>query len=115
MLKIERLKKSEDILRVIKKNKKCCSNIANLFFLKNNVQSSRYTVVVSKKISNNAVVRNKVKRQIKAIIRELNLIIPNHDIVIIAKQAWLESDYLNNKKIIRGLFKKAGGNLGNGN
>lgn len=115
MVKIERLRDGDDITKVIKSNKKVCSNVANLFYLKNNVQSTRMTVIVSKKVSNKAVIRNKVKRQIKAIIRELRLVIPNCDVVIIAKSSWLDSDYTNNKKIMRGLIKKAGGSLVNGN
>ena len=115
MVKIERLRNSEDILKVLRSNKKCFSNVATLTYLKNNVQSPRVAIIVSKKISNKAVVRNKVKRQIRAIIRELNMILPNQDMVIIAKSTWLDGDFTNNKKIVRGLLKKAGGSLINGN
>lgn len=106
MNKNERLRKSDDIVAVIKSRKKNCSSIANLFYLPNDVCSCRIAIVVSKKISNRAVVRNKIKRQIKAIIHKNKLSMPNTDVVIIAKSEWKIDDFFKNQKIICGLFKK---------
>ncbi|GAA5414952.1 ribonuclease P protein component [Ureaplasma ceti] len=108
-MKNERLRKSDDILAVVKSRNRICSNVVNLFYLPNKVNSCRLTVVVSKKISNRAVVRNKIKRQVKAIIHQKKLSMPNTDIVIIVKPDWNLDNFAKNQMILCGLFKRKTG------
>jgi ribonuclease P protein component len=57
-------------------------------------QPSRFAIVISKKISSLAVVRNKKKRQllhaISSVLPQLN---PGYDVIILAKKALLDADY----------------------
>lgn len=73
MKKQYRIKKTQDIEKVIK-NKKFSANPYFVIYRSNNPETShyRYAISVSKKLGN-AVERNRIKRQIKASIRELNL------------------------------------------
>lgn len=111
---IERLRDSDLIYQVIKSGKRVHSNVANLFYKKSSLQSSRLAIVVSKKISNRAVVRNKVKRQAKAIVRESSINPGATDIVIIVKPDWLNHEYCANKNVLFGMFRKIGGVVQNG-
>lgn len=79
-----RLKKKKDFERVFKKGKGYRGDF--LFFkeTKNNLKESRFGFIVSKKISNKAVIRNKVKRRLRAIIQKKKTgIKKGMDIVII--------------------------------
>lgn len=101
MQKKHRLNKNEQILRTLKNNKKICSPTVNLFFQNTNAKNWRMAIVVSKKNFKLAVTRNKVKRQAKAIVRELSLDLNNMNIVLIIKQDWLNKTYSENKTILK--------------
>ena len=86
MNKVNRLKDGNQIQSVLKQKNKLFSNICNIYYVKvNDGLPYKIAIIVSKKISKKAVIRNKVKRQIRAIINELNLSMLNIHIVIIAK------------------------------
>ena len=114
MQKKNRLNKSEQILKTLKNNKKICSPTVNLFFQKNNSKNWKIAIVASKKNFKLAVTRNKVKRQAKAIIRELSIDLMSNNIVLIIKQDWLSKSFQENKiflkKILTKMLKGAGGN-----
>ncbi len=107
MNKVNRLKDGNKIQRVLKNNKKLFNNICNIYYLKvNDNQPFKIAIIVSKKISKKAVVRNKIKRQIRAIVSSMNLNINNVHIVIVAKSLWLDTDYTNCKNILFNLLQK---------
>ena len=107
MNKVNRLKDGNKIQRVLKNNKKLFNNICNIYYLKvNDNQPFKIAIIVSKKISKKAVVRNKIKRQIRAIVSSMNLNINNVHIVIVAKSLWLDTDYTNYKNILFNLLQK---------
>ncbi len=64
------------------------SNYNNLFrvkLIKNNLSKKRLVIVVSNRISKKAVARNKIRRQIRAIVKSAdNRLNPAHDILIVA-------------------------------
>lgn len=110
MNKVNRLKDGNQIQNVLKHNKKLFNNICNIYYLKvNENKPYKIAIIVSKKISKLAVVRNKVKRQIRAIIDSMNIQLVGIHIVIIAKSVWLDTDYINCKKTLFNLFQKIGG------
>ncbi len=109
MSKIISIKKSSDF-KIIQKNahKKHAlsiillqhptlinSKLNNKFVDDNQNFNCRFGITISKKIHKSAVVRNKIKRRIKNILKELLPIISksNYDYIIIAKQQILELDY----------------------
>lgn len=63
-------------------------------------------LVVSKYVGN-AVVRNKIKRQLREIVRPmLSEIVPEHKIVLIARSSISKAPYFEIDKAVRGLFVK---------
>lgn len=84
MKKIYRIKKTWEIGEILK-NKEVFSNSYFIIYLKeqNEAIHFRYAVSVGKKIGN-AVTRNKVKRQIRAIVRELEFQ-PQYKFLIVAR------------------------------
>ena len=100
---INSLKKSESFLEIISKGQKFTESGITFYFLKkNDLNESKYGVSI-KKITGNAVYRNKLKRQIKNLIRLNQEKIQCFDIVVINYQKRLkpieysELDYIFNK------------------
>lgn len=92
MKKEYRIKKSKEIEAILKK-KKFVSNAYFVIYIKDQDETNhfRYAMSVSKKIGK-AVVRNHIKRQIRAIIRELT-IKDGVDVFIIARNKIKEISY----------------------
>ncbi|PIR05888.1 ribonuclease P protein component [Candidatus Kuenenbacteria bacterium CG11_big_fil_rev_8_21_14_0_20_37_9] len=83
-----RLSKDVDFQKVYKKGIILFSLFFNVKYLENNLQNSRFGIVVSTKISKKAVIRNKNKRIIRNIIYEnLTNISQCFDVIILAKPA----------------------------
>lgn len=81
----ERLKKNQEFFHVYQNGEKWIGDYVIFVYLKNYLPHSRIGIVVSKKVGC-AVVRNKIKRQIREIIRvNADLIPKGFDIVIISK------------------------------
>ena len=100
---IDSLKNSEGFLEIISKGQKFTESGITFYFLKkNDLNESKYGVSI-KKITGNAVYRNKLKRQIKNLIRLNQEKIKSFDIVVINYQKRLkpieysELDYIFNK------------------
>ena len=100
---IDSLKNSESFLEIISKGQKFTESGLTFYFLKkNDLNESKYGVSI-KKITGNAVYRNKLKRQIKNLIRLNQEKIKSFDIVVINYQKRLkpieysELDYIFNK------------------
>jgi len=82
-----RLKKEKDFERVFKKGK---SYNQTFLFLKafdrNDEKKSRFGFVVSTKVSKKAVVRNKIKRQLREITRKkLSDLEPGYDVAVVTQ------------------------------
>ena len=83
---IDSLKNSEGFLEIISKGQKFTESGITFYFLKkNDLNESKYGVSI-KKITGNAVYRNKLKRQIKNLIRLNQEKIKSFDIVVINYQ-----------------------------
>jgi ribonuclease P protein component len=83
--KLNRLKKKKDFEATFKKGKFLKSKNFILRFAKNNLEFSRFGFIVSQKVSKKAVVRNKVRRRVSAIIKNsFESIKPGQDIIFIA-------------------------------
>lgn len=105
MKKQYRIKKNEEIEAVIKE-KKWSSNACFILYIKktNETNHFRYAVSVSKKLGN-AVVRNRLKRQIRAIIRQFEFI-DGIDFFVIARKKVLEIEFQDMVKELNYLFQK---------
>jgi ribonuclease P protein component len=65
-----RLKKRSDINNVFKNGKAFAGRFVFIRIINNQLKDSRFAFVVSKKVSRKAVIRNKVKRQLREIIKK---------------------------------------------
>jgi len=102
-----RVKKNQEIELILNENIYAKNMYFSLFKRKNSETIHfRYAISVGKKIGN-AVVRNKIKRQVISIIDNLNIKIDsNTDVFLIVKPKVLELDYNSMKKQIEYLFNK---------
>ena len=111
MLKpVNRLSKKADIDRVFK-NRGISAYTGNIGVkaAQNNLKNTRFTIVVSLKVSKKAVLRNKLKRQIREIIRLKILpeIKQGYDCVIITKKELIGVPFEELENLVIKIFKKA--------
>jgi len=104
-----RLKKRKDFEKVLKKGIYYSGPCLSIKLKRNNLNISRFGIVIGSKISKKAVNRNKIKRRISEVIR-LNL--PNlkrgFDVVVLVKPDIVDKTYQEIEGILVGLFKKSG-------
>ena len=74
------------------------------------VTNDRAGISVSKKLGN-AVVRNKVKRQVRMMISEITDFKRGADLIVIVRKNYLYNDYRTNKKELNMLCEKVYNNL----
>ncbi len=104
----ESLKKNRDFLRVYHKRKSRADGRLVLYIRKNDTQTSRLGISVSKKVGN-SVVRHRVKRLVKEAYR-LNEagFVPGYDLVFVARTGSGESTYREIEESVLYLSKKQG-------
>ncbi len=89
-----RLIKDKDFARVARYGQKAYSRELNLKWIKNNQSCSRFGIIVSLKVDKKAVIRNKIKRRLRAILREkISFLVPGWDVIVITKDRIKELDY----------------------
>ncbi len=112
LLKVNRLKKNKDFERVFKKGQIFKEDFLVLKIFPNNLKSSRFGFIVSQKVSKKAVLRNKIKRWLKAaILSQLKngaKIQKPADIVIIVRPGARIKDFPEIKEIIKKIFNRYG-------
>lgn len=105
-----RLRKKKDFERVLKNQQSQAVAVYFLGgkFLENGLSKIRVGFVVSKKISKKAVIRNKIKRQLREIVRpKIKNFEQGVDLIIFTKPEILGKNFLEIKKAVDELFKKA--------
>lgn len=106
--KRNRLKKNKDFENVFKKGQGFKEDFLYLKIKKNNLESSRFGFVVSKKFSQKATVRNKIKRRLRELVKvKLPKIKKGIDGVIIIMPGFKINDFWELEGIINKLFEKA--------
>lgn len=106
MKKEYRVKKSLEFEQIIK-NKIFVVSPGIVFYLKKRKdENSRVGITVKKKVGN-AVVRNKVKRQVRMMVQEIYDFNENFDTILLIKEKYLENDYNTNKNTMETLYKRA--------
>lgn len=94
MKKINIVRDSKDFETAIHKGKFYKNELYIIYIIRNDKDYYRFGISVGKKISNKAVIRNKLKRQLKNIIdKNKNLYQKNQDYIIIMKRSCLEKTY----------------------
>ncbi|MCF0107527.1 MAG: ribonuclease P protein component [Bacilli bacterium] len=101
---VNRIKESKDFALTIKNGKAYRNDSYVLHIAQNNLPYTRVGVSVSTKMGC-AVVRNRVKRQIRAIADSLiDYNKQSFDIVIIARKSFLDVDFHDNKSLLSELL-----------
>ncbi len=89
-----RLTNDKDFDRTFKKGKSVYGNILGVKAVENHLPYSRFGILVGSKISKKAMVRNRIKRRLRAIIyNNLDQIEKGYDFVIITLPLIKEADY----------------------
>lgn len=105
--KENRLTHRKDFDNTFKKGKGAFSDILGIKFIENNLEESRFGIVVSNKISKKAVIRNKIKRQLREIIHQnLDEIKNRSDVVIICRPGIEKKEFQEIEQTILKTFKK---------
>lgn len=82
-----RLRKAYDITRVYRRGRYGGSGVLSVKALATGRPDSRATIVVAKKISKRAVVRNRIRRRLAGVLRdEWQTVRPGYDIVVTVHQ-----------------------------
>lgn len=106
MKKALRLTKNLEFINIYKSGRRVSSPFFVMYIKKNDLSYSRLGVSVSKKVGK-SVVRNKIKRQIKEIVRQnYDFINSGWDIVFSVKPAAVQLSYAQMEKEIVNLLKR---------
>jgi ribonuclease P protein component len=107
--KEQRLRKKKEIENVFKNGKSFYSDLLGIKALKNDLNFNRYCVVISANISKKAVERNKIRRQIKAILlTEGPFLKKGFDCLIISKKEILGNNFSVIKNAAQSALRKIG-------
>ena len=105
MKKEYRVKKNEDFSRIIKRKQSMANRTFIIYYLKNDIGHARIGISVSKKLGK-AVIRNKIKRQVRMIIKETINLDDNYDYIVIIRNKYLDLDFNSNLNELKYLYKK---------
>lgn len=105
---INRIKNNQEFVFTVRKGNVLKHTPFIVHFIKNDKNVCRIGLSVSKKIGN-AVIRNRVKRQTRAMCDSLvNYTSHTFDVVIVIKAEFLNSTFGDNKNILNDLLSKIG-------
>ena len=76
-----------------------------IYYLKNELNYTRVGISSGKKVGN-AVIRNRTKRQVRALLDSLINYEKSMDLIVIVRNKFLEQDYENNLKDLKYLLDK---------
>ena len=105
MKKIQRIKKNEEFSEIISKKKSVANQAFVIYFQKNQSFHHRIGISVSKKLGN-AVIRNKIKRQVRMLIQQNFDSSKQIDYIIIIRKKFLDLTHEQRIKELHYLIKK---------
>lgn len=106
MKKIFRIKKNEEFQKIISKKLSVANKQFVVYFSKKIENYARVGISISKKLGK-AVDRNLYKRQLRMIIQEIiNFNDFEYDLIIIIRNSFISSSYIDNKKQLENILKK---------
>jgi ribonuclease P protein component len=104
---LHRLTKKKDFQEVFKNGQSLKNDFLLCKVLKGRTAYSRFGFVVSKKISVSAVVRNKVKRQLRsAVLKNLSTLSSPVDVIVVALPPVKKKTFLDMEDAVTVFFKK---------
>lgn len=106
---INRVKKYEEFQKVINEGSFLRLETLNVYFLKNDLPFTRFGISIPKK-SGIAVIRNKMKRQIRAAIAKVCDYSLGYDIIVIARKEYDVECFEQVEDDIKKIIEKVGKN-----
>lgn len=105
LAKQHRLVKQKDFERVFKQGRAYHTKLLGIKILASQLDSNRFGIVISTKISKKSTERNRLKRQIRQAVRELNKgLRSDFDMVIMALPGILNQNYQGIKSELEKVF-----------
>ncbi len=104
MKKKYRVKKNQNFTKIIQHHQSLSNKEYVLYYLKNDIHL-RIGLSVSKKLGH-AVIRNKIKRQVRMLANEIFDKDLSYDFIIIVRKNYLNNDYKTNRDSLISLYKK---------
>lgn len=95
MKKINRVKKYREFKEILDKRHFKRSRVFTVYFRQNEFGFERYGILITKK-NGNAVVRNKIKRQIRSIIDNSTDFSNSYDIIVVVSKKYSIDEFSNN-------------------
>ena len=107
MKKEIRIKSNEEFSFLVKNGKRIKTTEFHIYYLTNNKSVNRFGISVSTKLGN-AVTRNRIKRQLRAIIDDFNKSSTTQtlDIIVVAKQGFLNNTFKINHELLLNSLKE---------
>ncbi|MCR4950402.1 MAG: ribonuclease P protein component [Solobacterium sp.] len=107
MKKVNRVRKNEEFQVLIRQGKKKTSASFVMYCMPKKEEQARIGISLSKKIGN-AVVRNKIKRQVRMMCQELITFEDYpYDVILIVRHVYKNNKYADNKNILEKVLYKA--------
>ena len=106
MKKVNRIVSNREFNSIINRKKKTYNSSFTVYYTFKKEGKLKVGISVSKKNFKTAVLRNKIKRQVRAMCDEIMAIDLNVDIVIIVSKNYLNFDYKLNKENLNLIYKK---------
>lgn len=104
MNKVNRVRDNRDFTRIIQKGKSLRQDALVIYYARTSAPF-KVGIAVSKKVGN-AVTRNKIKRQLRAIFRKNKDLYPNIEIVTVVKKKYLDYSYNEIDALVRQMLIK---------
>lgn len=104
MKKYKRIVDSKEFDQIIQKRRYRNSKSFTIYFKNKEREHSRYGIAVSKKLGN-AVVRNKTKRQIRNMLREIDKESHKYDYIIMIRREYFNKSFEENQKDLEKTLK----------
>ena len=105
MKKEYRVKKNEDFSHIITHKQSLANRSFIIYYVKNDLNHARIGISVSKKLGK-AVIRNKIKRQVRMIVQQTINFNDNYDYIVIVRNKYLDLDFISNLNELKYLYKK---------
>lgn len=104
-----RLRQEKDIKALFARGKSVFDMALGVRFRKNNLPVSRFAVAVGVKISKKAVVRNLVRRRLRAVLeKHLADFRPGFDVIVLVKEGVTKQTFAELEKTLLSLLNKSG-------
>jgi ribonuclease P protein component len=100
------LKRPADFACVHQQGRYMAGRLVGVKSAPNHLAYARWAIITSKKLGK-AVIRNKVKRRLREILREI-MLKPGQDIIVIARTGATAADYKELRETTSQLLKKSG-------